>query len=267
MQLFKIDILLMMLRLSFGGKPCPYKWCITLESICDLANATLHDNNWGHDDFFAPNQHLVPEQMPLSDNTPFTKGAELIVDIPIDPRRMHNLYNDKIIKLMADIPRADYALRGQAAALLAIDVCAWPYHPEAPIPCKSMDARDKAGLTKAKMILGWEFNFWLLLISLPENQFIAWKTVISQLLIKGLTASKVLKLTISQLGHLALVVLGIHHFLSHLLELQQLATHRCLLCISETCCNDLLLMLCFLNNAKEGIDMNLVAFCQLNHIY
>jgi hypothetical protein len=90
--------------------------------------------------------------MLLDDDTPFAKGAELNVDIPIDPRGMHNLYIDDIINLTVDIPGADHVARGQAAALLAIDICTRPNHPEEPIPCKSMDARDKlmaeAGLTK-----------------------------------------------------------------------------------------------------------------------
>ncbi len=125
----------------------------------------------------------------------------------------------------------------------------------------------EAGLTKMKMIICWEFNFWRLLISLPENKFIAWMTGISQMLVKGSTTAKQLKSMIGQLGHLALVMPGFHHFLSRLRKLQQLATHRCLLRICETCQDNLLLMLCFLDIAKKGIDMNLVVFCQLTHIY
>jgi hypothetical protein len=138
--------------------------------------------------------------MPLDNDTPFAEGAELIVDIPINPHRTHNLYIDNIINLMIDIPGADHIACGQAATLLAINVCAWPNHLEEPIPCKSMGARDKlmaeAGLTDTKMILGWEFDFWRLLISLPENKFIAWTTGIRQLLLKGLTTANKLESTI-----------------------------------------------------------------------
>jgi hypothetical protein len=102
--------------------------------------------------------------MPLNNNTPFAKGAELIVNIPIKPHGMHNLYINDIINLMVNIPGVDRVTHGQAAALLAIDICAWPNHLEEPIPHKSMDARDKlmaeAGLNMTKMILGLEFDFW-----------------------------------------------------------------------------------------------------------
>ena len=59
--------------------------------------------------------------MLLDNDTPFAKGAELIVDIPIDPRRMHDLYINDIIGLTVDIPGTNHVARGQAAALLAID--------------------------------------------------------------------------------------------------------------------------------------------------
>ncbi len=64
-----------------------------------------------------------------------------------------------------------------------------------------------------------------------------------------------------------MVVPGIHHFLSRLRELQQLATRRRSIRISEDCDKDFLLMLRFLNIAKQGIDVNLVAFRCPTHVY
>jgi hypothetical protein len=72
---------------------------------------------------------------------------------------------------------------------------------------------------------------------------------------------------ISQLGHLALVVLGIHNFLSWLHELQQLATHHHSICISKACRDNLLLVLRFIDISKKGINMNLVAFHRPTHVY
>ena len=204
-------------------------------------------------------------------NIPFSAGAELIVKIPIDPRGSHNVYIDDIILLMVDIPGTDNAAHGQSASLLAIDTTARPNHPNEPIPQESMDARDKlfaeAGLTEIKMILGWEFDPRRLEISLPENKFIAWTTDVNQLLAEGMTTAKELESTIGHLGHLALVVPGVYHFLSHLRELQQSAMHRHTICISKICRDDLHLMLQFLDIAKNRIDMNLIAFHKPTHIY
>jgi hypothetical protein len=158
MQLVEIGILLMMLRLSFGRKPCLSEWGVISEMICDLANAILHNNDWDPDKLFAPNQHLVPARMLLNKNTPCAKGAELIVNIPINPPGMHDLNINDIIGLMVDIPGTNHVAHGQAAALLVIDTTAWPNHPEEPIPRKSMGARDKliaeTGPTKTKIIPG-----------------------------------------------------------------------------------------------------------------
>jgi hypothetical protein len=152
-----------MLRLSFGGKPCPSDWGAISESSCDLATAILHSNNWDPNKMYAPNQHLVPNKTTLNNDISFKKGKELIVDIPINPHGTHAIYIDDIICLTLDILRADHVAQGQAVALLAIDATACPNHPSKPIPQESMDARDKllaeAGLSKTKVILGWFFNF------------------------------------------------------------------------------------------------------------
>ncbi len=134
-----------------------------------------------------------------------------------------------------------------------------------------MDARDKlkaeAGLSKTKMILGWLFDFRRLLISLPENKFIAWTMTINKLLVEGSSTAKELELTIGRLDHLILVVPEVHHFLSRLRELQQLATRRQSIRLSDDCREDLLLMLWFLKIARQGINMNLVAFRHPTHVY
>ena len=130
----EFEILLMWLHLSFSGKPCPYMWGVFSETICDLVNAILLNNDWDPSNLFALNQQLVPPRALLDDDIPFGEGAELIVDIPIDPRGSHDVYIDDIILLTVDIPGTDNVARGQSASLLAIGATARPNHPEEPIP-------------------------------------------------------------------------------------------------------------------------------------
>ncbi len=157
-QLIESGILLMMLRLSFGSKPCPFEWGVISETICNLANAILLSDDWDPGKLSAQNQHLVPEHEPLEPDVPFAAGADLIVVIPVDPRGTHHVYIDDIIGLTLDIPGSNNVARGQAAALLAIDATARPNHPDEPTPRESMYAIDKlkaeAGLSEKKMILG-----------------------------------------------------------------------------------------------------------------
>jgi hypothetical protein len=123
-QLIKIGTLLMMLRLSFSGKPCHFEWGVISKTICDLANAILLSNDWDPGKIFALNQHLVPKSKLLVPNVPFAAGAELIVEIPFDPQGTHNVYINDIIGLTVDIPGSNNVARGQAAALLAINATA-----------------------------------------------------------------------------------------------------------------------------------------------
>jgi hypothetical protein len=196
---------------------------------------------------------------------------ELIFDILLNPHGSQDVYIDNVILLMVNIPGTGKIACGQSVSLLAINATARPNHPNKPILRESMDARDKliaeAGLTEIKMILGWEFGFRRLKILLPENKFIAWTADVNQLLTTGMTTAKVLESTIGCLGHLALVVLGVYHFLSRLCKLQRLATHHRLIRISDICKNYLLLMLCFLDIAKILIHMNLMVFRKMTHIY
>ena len=134
-----------------------------------------------------------------------------------------------------------------------------------------MDARDKLRAevrpAESKVILGWDFDFRQLIISLPENKFVAWTMNVSQLLLNETTTAKELESIIGRLGHLSLVVPGVHNFLSRLRDLQQMAAHRRSINISKTCRTDLTLMLRFLEIAKQGIDMNLIVFRQPTHVY
>ena len=123
-----------MLRLSFGGKPCPYMWGIFSEMIYDLSNAIMHSNHWDPFELLALNQPLVPPQTLLNCDIPFREGVELIADISINPRGSHDLYIDDIVGLRIDIPGTDHVARGQAATLLAIETIAQPNHPNEPTP-------------------------------------------------------------------------------------------------------------------------------------
>ena len=99
-------------------------------------------------------------------------------------------------------------------------------------------------------------------MGLPTPNNIAPKTAQLQI-----TKAKALERTIGHLGHLSLVVPGAHYFLSRLQELQRIATHRQSIQINKPCQADLRLMLKFLENAKKGIDMNLIALRKPTHVY
>ena len=120
----------------------------------------------------------------------------------------------------------------------------------------------EAGLSEIKMILGWKWDFRHLIISLPDNKYTAWTEQINTFLHEQKTTASKLETTIGRLTHLSLVVPFVHHFMSHLRQLHTTSTRRAtrLIKIPSPCLNDLKLMLTFLDSARKGINMNMIAY-------
>ena len=218
------------LRLTFGGAPGPYEWGVISETVCDLAMAILQDNNWDPMNLHAPNQELVPKRKILGEEIPFAEGKQLIVDVPVDPRGMVDVYIDNTIGLTVDLPGTDNVTRLERATLLAIHVVARQKHLSEPILREEMAALAKllaeAGAEEEKTILGWNFDFRQLLVLLPENKFIAWSEAITKIMDEGKATAKDLERNIGRLVHLGMVLSFIHHFLSRLRQLQRRAENR-----------------------------------------
>jgi hypothetical protein len=126
-------------------------------------------------------------------------------------------YND-LVFLAVEIEGMDNLVRSDRAPLLAFDTCACPLDPNEPIPCKTMEARDKlaaeAMLEEQKMILGWFLDFRCLRITLPDNKFKAWTSAIEKIIQEGSAMAKEIEQNIGCLVHLGLALPFIHHFMS-----------------------------------------------------
>ena len=140
------------------------------------------------------------------------------------------MYIDDTIGLTVDVEDSNNVMRLKRALLLAIFTAARPKHPSEPIPSEEMAALAKflaeAGLEETKTILGWDFDFRRMLVSLPENKFAAWSEAISSILENGVVTAKELETNIGRLVHLGLVLPYVHHFMSRLCELQRRAINR-----------------------------------------
>jgi hypothetical protein len=99
----------------------------------------------------------------MPDNVPFGIGKELIVNVKINPRGIHNIYINNLIGLGLDLPDCDNIKRSERAPLFAIDAFSWCVHKEDPIPRYDMAVRHKliakGLLEESKMILGWKWDF------------------------------------------------------------------------------------------------------------
>lgn len=134
------ELILMALRLTFGGAPCPSEWGEMSETICDLTNAILSDSSWDPKLMRSPNQDLVPKEPMLPDTVGFGEARQLFVDIPINPRGKNEVFIDDNCTLGVDLPGTDNVLCVESAAMLAIYAVARPKHKDEPIPREWMEA-------------------------------------------------------------------------------------------------------------------------------
>jgi hypothetical protein len=271
MQLLDNAIAIITFWLTFGGAPCPFKWGIMSETLCDLENELLKCKDWNSKDLHALVQWDILPWQYLDDNVPFASGRKLIVKIPIDPRGYTDIYIDDTMGPTIHLPGMMNAEHLEAAIPFAIEVAACPNGANEPIPCKKMVAEDKltaeGGLTETKVILGWHFNFRTLTITLPKHKYIAWSQEIQQMMKTRWTTKKPLELIIGRMGHVGFVIPWVYHFLSRLRSLRTQAQKKRTIIINEKCMRDLELMQGILDKAKHAINMNLLAFRPPDHIY
>ena len=76
------NIVLISVRLTFGGVPCPFQWGVISDNVCNLANAILQDKTWDPLKLYAP--FSVPVHTSIDKATPFSIRHELILDYPLD---------------------------------------------------------------------------------------------------------------------------------------------------------------------------------------
>ncbi len=119
-QLPTVDLILLYLCLTFGRSPCPNEWGVFSEPICNLATTILHNDSWDPTKLHSSTQSLVLPPTVMDDNVPFDIGKEMIVNIEMNPRGIHDIYIDDMIPLTVDIPGTDNLARCVAAGLLAI---------------------------------------------------------------------------------------------------------------------------------------------------
>jgi hypothetical protein len=235
------ELAIIMLQLTFGGAPCPFEWNIISESTHDLANAILHDNSWDPHSDYAPYQHLVPPIDLIDEAVPFAEGAEQIVDIPVYPRGMGDVYIDNLIQTAVIIDGTNNAIRCKCATLHSIDACTRPKHLNKQIPREDMEACNKlkaeAGLEEWNSILGWLVDTRRLLLSLPNNKFVAWTTIIMEVIEQGTTTANEMESIIGRLGHLGMAIHFVYQFLSRLRNLQEQTRSRRSININNECRN------------------------------
>ena len=135
-----------------------------------------------------------------------------------------------------------------------------------PLPRDEMPSITKLaaelGATEQKIILGWVYDTRRMLISLPDNKYIAWSNDICKLLATQRTTHHVLDTLVGRLDHACSIFPLARHFMERIrFAKQQSSKHPYrLYSLNSTICEDLRLMLQFLSKTHVGINMNLLTF-------
>jgi hypothetical protein len=125
----------------------------------------------------------------------------------------------------------------------------------------------EASPEEIKLILGWLMNFRELIVSLPDNKYIAWSADIGNMLTSNSAKAKQLETLLGRLGHLGMVIPFVYHFLSRLREWHHKSRNkRYPSQMTAECRQDLLLMSKLLDKAHVGIDMNLISYRRPTHV-
>jgi hypothetical protein len=94
---------LISLRLTFGGSPCPNKWCVTSVLCTDLANNILHCEEWNPSEINSPHTINLPSPSYLDESIPFAKASNLDVLIPEDDKGRVDDFIDDGFVIVPDI--------------------------------------------------------------------------------------------------------------------------------------------------------------------
>jgi hypothetical protein len=134
-------LLLMALRMMFGGAPCPSIWGVISESIADLGNALLQNPLWDHNILYDPVTSDLGFPISLDDSIPFHQAADLSVSAPYNVKGKIDIYIDDFIGVTPDI--ANSVSRVSQAIPLAVQSMARPLNTNDLIPRKDIISAKK----------------------------------------------------------------------------------------------------------------------------
>jgi hypothetical protein len=180
-------LLLMWLRLSFGGSGCPTTWCAVGEAIVDLANDIVRNCKLQPEHIPKKYRHLV--QPPTYDNpsTPFHPAKPIMLKPPPRDYGYFDIFVDDIIGLLLDI--GESYLTVYATLLLAVLAVCRPSNAKELLPRDDCLHYKKTFIEGAPseifVTLGWKFDTRKLTLQLPPQKLLAWTNDVDTVIKEG----------------------------------------------------------------------------------
>ena len=265
-------MLLVALRMTFGGAPNPSQWSDISEVIADLANDLVRRDDWDPSVWSAPQQGVLRTSRAVDNDEghvrpsdEFGKAFAMSVNDPVDDGlAKFECYLDDLFGVFRDRD----VDKAEAALPLALHLVGRPVDERAPesFPRDDLLAASKflaeAKASERKTILGWDVNTRSFKVSLPGDKRRAWVTELRRLRsLPGRRAhARELETTIGRLNHAAYVVPNSRPFLGRLYRASERAQACGSVRLSESQVDDLELWEVFLDAAAKGISINRLVF-------
>ena len=265
-------MLLVALRMTFGGAPNPSQWSDVSEVITDLANDLVRRSDWDPGSWSAPQQGVLRTSEAVDNDKghvrpddEFRRAFAMSVEDPVSDRQAKfECYLEDLFGVF----RAGDREKAEAALPFALHLVGRPVDNRTPesFPRDDLLAASKflaeAKASERKTILGWDVNTRSLKVSLPADKRRAWLVELRRLAkLPGRRANaKELETTIGRLNHAAYVVPNSRPFLGRLYRASERARACGSVRLSDSQVEDLKLWEAFVDAAAEGISINRLVF-------
>ena len=212
------DFALPGLRLTFGGTPCAYEFCVASEMCTDLAQDILHAPDWDPRTVYSPHAANIPNPITFDDHVPFGVALDLDVDIAANSFGCVDDFVDDGVVVVPDI--GDNRLRGAGVLPLAIHLMCRPLASDEPVkredPLSLSKLSEEGTLAEQFVLLGWKVNLRLLVLSLPRDKFLAWSQDIAAVIKAKCSSFQELDSIIGRLNHAAAALSLARYFLNRI---------------------------------------------------
>jgi len=264
------DLLLIALRLTFGGAPGPNLWGVISESIADIGNAIQQNDSWNYSTFFDPLSDTIEEPLSLPDDIPLASTKKLSVTLPLNEKGYIDMYIDDNIGVTPDL--GDNLLRMKRVIPLAIRTLARPLDEEDILPRKDIVSLKKfkaeGRLEEVKTVLGWIINTRTLTISLSDDKLRNWGADISKMTSSKKAHYKILESTLGRLNHVACVFNPMRHFMGRVYQaLSRASALGGWTRLSSEEVADLQILSSFLSAANRGLSLNNLVYRKPTLLY